>query len=125
MLNTRAFTLVEVVISTALLILALASFVGAFVAAKRSAVLSENRMEGVHNARQQMEQLLTYRYSDPLLNVGAHTTGVAGVQYGVALVTSSQYTVKNIVVTSTWINPLGNITSVVVLAGSISSELHQ
>lgn len=124
-MKNNGFTLIEVVIATALLVLSLASFIGAFVMASRSAVISENRMEGIHNARQQMEQLLTYRYADPMLSVGAHTTDMAGVRYAVAIITTSQYTVKNVVVTSKWVNPAANITSAVVLSGSISSELHQ
>ena len=120
-----AFTLVEVVIATALLILTLGAFVGAFVMAKKSAVISENRMEAVHNARDKMERLLACRYMDSALSAGAHTTDLAGVRYGVALVTNSMYAVKNIAVTSTWVNPAAKITSVFVLTGSMSSELHQ
>ena len=123
--NTLAFTLVEVVVATALMILALASFIGAFVMAKKSAVISENRMEAVHNARDKMEQLLACRYLDSALNAGAHTTDLASVRYGVAIVTNSMYAVKNIAVTSKWVNPAASITSVVVLTGSMSSELHQ
>ena len=120
-----AFTLVEVVIATALMILALAAFVGTFVVAKKSAVISENRMEAIHDARNQMEQLLACPYLDSRLSIGAHTTEVAGVRYGVVFITNSQYTVKNISMTSTWVNPANTITSIVVLTGSMSSELHQ
>ena len=124
-MKKRGFTLVEVVIAMALLILTLAAFIGAFVMAKRSAIISENRMEAIHDARNEMEQLLTCRYTDPQLNAGPHTTELATVRYGVAVVTNSQYTVKNISVTSKWVNPAGNITSILVLSGSMSSELHQ
>ncbi len=120
-----AFTLVEVVVATALMILALAAFVTTFVMSKKSAVISENRMEALHDARNEMEQLLLCKYSDTRLSVGAHSTDMAGVKYGVAIVTNSSYTVKNIVVTSKWVNPGGIITSSFVLTGSISSELHQ
>jgi len=124
-MSRGAFTLVEVVVATALMILALAAFVGVFVMAKKSAAISENRMEAVHNARYAMEQLLTCRYVDAALTTGAHTTDLAGVRYGVAVVSNSLYTVKNIAVTSTWVNPTANITSIFVLTGSMSSELHQ
>jgi len=120
-----AFTLVEVVVATALMILTLAAFIGAFVMAKKSAVISENRLETVHDARSQMEKLLVCPYLDSRLNVGAHTTEMAGVRYGVVVITNSQYTVKNISMTSTWVNPANTITSIVVLTGSMSSELHQ
>ena len=124
-MRTRAFTLVEVIVATALLIMTLAVFVGTFVMAKKSAVISENRMEAVHVARKQMEQLLACTYLDSCLGAGAHTTDVAGVRYGVAIITNSQYTVKNISMTSTWVNPANTLTSMVVLTGSMSSELHQ
>ena len=124
-MRAQAFTLVEVVIATALMILALAAFVGTFVMAKKSAVISENRMEAVHDARNQMEQLLACPYLDSRLNIGAHATEVASVQYGVSFITNSQYTVKNISMTSRWVNPANTITSIVVLTGSMSSELHQ
>ncbi len=124
--NLQGFTLVEVVVATALLVLTMAAFVGSFVVAKKSAVIADNRMNAVHNARQQMEKLFTYRYADTNhLNVGAYTTAMASVRYGVALVTNSQYTVKNITVTSKWVNPAGKVTSEVVLVGSMCSELHQ
>jgi type II secretory pathway pseudopilin PulG len=120
-----AFTLVEVVVATALMVLALAAFIGAFVMAKKSAVISENRMEAVHNARDQMERLLACHYIDAALSAGAHTTDLANVKYGVALVTNSLYAVKTIAVTSKWVNPGATITSVFVLTGSMSAELHQ
>ena len=124
-MSRGAFTLVEVVVATALMILTLAAFIGAFVMAKKSAVMSENRMEAVHGARKQLEQLLACTYLDSRLSVGAHTTEVAGVRYGVFVVTNSQYTVKNIAMTSTWVNPASTVTSIFVLTGSMSSELHQ
>ncbi len=117
--------MVEVLVATALMILTLGAFIGAFVMAKKSAVISENRMEAVHDTRNQMEKLLACPYSDSRLSVGAHTTEVASVRYGVELVTNSLYAVKNMAVTSKWVNQAANITSVFVLTGSMSSELHQ
>ncbi|MFH1476953.1 MAG: type II secretion system protein [Verrucomicrobiota bacterium] len=121
-----AFTLVEVVIAMALMILALSAFIGAFVMAKKSALMAENRAKAVHDARSQMERLLACRYIDAPLSLGGHpTTDLAGVSYGVAIISNSLYTVKNITVTSKWVNAAGSITSVYVLTGSMSSELHQ
>lgn len=121
-MSRGAFTLVEVVIATALMILTLAAFVGAFVMAKKSAVISENRMEAVHNARNVMEQLLARTYT----NVGASPNiSISNVTYSVAEVVYPQYKVKNIAVTSKWVNAASSITSVFVLTGSMSSELHQ
>lgn len=127
-MGERAFTLVEVVVAAALMVLALAAFIGTFVMAEKSAVISDNRMQGVHNARNVMEQLLACPYSTNInsrLSVGSHTSTVAGVCYGVSVLTNNLYTVKNIAVTSKWVNAGGGITSVFVLTGSMSSELHQ
>jgi len=121
-MSVGAFTLVEVVVAMALMILTLAAFIGAFVMAKKSAVKSENRMEAVHNARNVMEQLLTRTYT----NVGmSPIIRVSNVTYSVVEVVYPQYKIKNIMVTSKWVNPAGGITSIFVLTGSISSELHQ
>lgn len=121
-MSARAFTLVEVVVATTLMILTLAAFISAFVMAKKSAVISENRMEAVHNARNVMEQLLTRTYT----NVGASPKiSVSNVTYSVVEVVYPEYKIKNILVTSKWVNPAGSITSFFVLTGSMSSELHQ
>ena len=126
-----AFTLVEVVVAAALMILALAMFMGTFVSSKRSAVIADNRMDAVQNARTVMETALSYKYDDPGLSNGLHwttnatTPGVTSCYY-VATVTQApgNFTVKNIYLTNTWVNPGNIITSTISLAGSISYELH-
>ncbi|MFA5044028.1 MAG: type II secretion system protein [Kiritimatiellia bacterium] len=130
-MSKGAFTLVEVVIATALLIVALALFLQSFVSAKRSAVMSDNRMEAIENARSNMEILVSSSFFSAPLSNGVHSfTGtVSGVptniSYSVAIVTQTpNIIVKNIYLTNMWINPASRITSTVSLAGSISSELH-
>lgn len=128
-MGTPAFTLVEVVIATALLIMALALFLGTFVSAKRSAVIADNRLKAVHNARTVMETALSYLYLDTNLNNGLHwmtNVTLPGVtsRYDVATVTQGVIVVKNIYVTNSWTNPGTRTTSTVSLAGSIGFELH-
>ena len=130
-MRISAFTLVEVVIATALLIMVLALFLEAFVSAKRSAVISNNRMEAIENARSNMEILVSSAYLSTSLSNGAHSfTGSVStvpnnISYSVATVTQAPgIVVKNIYVTNRWINPGGGIISTVSLAGSVSSELH-
>ncbi len=123
-ISRSAFTLVEVAIATVLLGMTLALFLGAFVQSKRSAVMANNRLAAIANARTVLESLLPYTYGATQLNNGWHS--VSGVSYSVATVTQNpSIVVKNIYVTNRWINPAGGITSTVSLAGSISSELHQ
>ncbi|MBU4200129.1 MAG: type II secretion system GspH family protein [Verrucomicrobia bacterium] len=123
----KGFTLVEVVIAIALLIISLSLFVGAFVQAKRSAVISDNRMEAVHTARIAMETLLSSVYGSTLLSNGLHLTSSApNVSYFVATITQTPgIVVKNIYMTNSWTNAGMKMKSTVSLVGSLSSELHQ
>ena len=127
-MGVRAFTLVEVVVAAALMVLTLAAFAGAFVMAKKSAVISENRMEAVHNARMAMETFLSYPYASTQLNVGARTSVISGVTNYcyIAIVTQNPgIVVKNIYVTNRWVNPATRMTSTVSLAVSMSEEFHK
>jgi type II secretory pathway pseudopilin PulG len=115
------FTLIEVTVATMLLILALAVFVLSFVQSKRSAAISDNRLDAIHDARERMETLLTYSYGASALSIGTHnfSNGYYIVSNNVAA------GVKDITLTVRWVNPGGMTTSPVSLAGSLSSELHQ
>ncbi len=124
----NGLTLVEVAIATALLIIALALFAGTFVQAKRSAVIADNRMDAVHNARVALETFLSYPYASTQLDTGARTMVVSGVTNycSVTIVTQNPgILVKNIYVTNRWVNPLTQMTSTVSLAVSMSQEFHQ
>jgi len=132
-MRAGAFTLVEVVVATTLMILALALFLQTFVSAKRSAVISEQHMAAVANTRSNMEVLVSSAYdrSPFLLSNGLHpapgkVSGVpTSISYFVVTVTQAQnIVVKNIYVTNSWINPGSVITSTFSLAGSVSPELH-
>ena len=131
-MSKRAFTLVEVVVAVALLITALALFLGTFVSAKRSAVIADNRLKAVQNARTAMEIALSYKYDDPQLSNGMHSTnlvisGVTNYYYYFVVTNVTQapnIVVKNIYVTNSWTNPATKMTSTVSLAGSIGYELH-
>jgi len=118
---TMGFTLVEVVVAMALLILSLAAFAVSFVQSRRSVAISDNRLDAIHTARDKMETLGSYLYTASELNAGTHN--FSNGYYTISNNTSAR--VKDIVVTINWINPLGKITSTVSLAGSVSSELHQ
>lgn len=118
---TKGFTIVEVVIATALLILSLAAFIISFVQSGRSAAIADNRLDAIHSARDKMEAIGSYIYTASELSAGTHN--FSNGFYTVSNNASAR--VKDIVVTIRWVNPLGNITSTVSLAGSVSSELHQ
>lgn len=130
-MSKGAFTLVEVVIATGLLIMALALFLQSFVSAKRSAVMSDQRMEAIENARSNMEVLVSSSYLSTSLSNGAHSfTGTVSTQptnisYSVAIVTQTpSIVVKNIYLTNKWIISGTKMTSTVSLVGSVSPQLH-
>ena len=123
-----AFTLVEVAIATTLMILVLALFLGTFVAAKRSAVICDQRMDAINHARMAMESLLACKYASAQLATGARALVVEGVTnyYYVAIVTQTPgIVVKNISVTNYWVNPANRSTSSVSLVVSMSEEFHK
>lgn len=119
--SAAGFTLVEVVIAMALLLLALTAFVVSFVQSRRSAGIAENRLEALHNARNQMETIYNYPFSSTGLSLGTHN--FANGFYTVSNNVSAR--VKDVVLTVRWVNPAGKATSTISLAGSISSNLHQ
>lgn len=116
-----AMTLVEVAVSSALLLMAMAAFITAFVQSRRSAAIADINLKAVHTARQTMETLLSYPFNATQLNAGSHSTdsGYYTVSNNAAL------SVKDITLVTRWINPLSGGTSFFTLAGSMSSELHQ
>jgi len=119
--SAAGFTLVEVVVAMALLLLSLSAFVVSFVQSARSAAIADNRLEAIHIARDEMETINSYLYSATGLSIGTHS--FSNGFYTVSNNVSAR--VKDIVLTVRWINPAGKITSTVSLAGSISSNLHQ
>ena len=119
--RAAGFTLVEVVIAMALLILSLSAFAVSFVQSRRSAAIADNRLDAIHTARDKMETLGSYLYTAPELSAGPHN--FLNGFYTISNNTAAR--VKDIVVTINWVNPLGKVTSTVSLAGSVSSELHQ
>jgi len=124
----NGFTLVEVMIATALLIVALSMFLGTFVQAKLSAVVADNRMDAVHSARMAMETFLSYPYASTQLNTGPSISVVSGVTnycYISVVTQNPGIVVKNIYVTNRWVNPATRMTSTVSLAVSMSEEFHK
>ena len=121
---TSGFTLVKAVIAAVVLILSLTALTVSFIHFRRSSAIAVNMLNAVHVASGQMETLISYSYYAPELNVGTHgfTNGVYTGSYTISNNTTDR--VKDIVVTVMRVNPRGKITSIMSLAGSMSSELH-
>lgn len=127
---TKGFTLVEVVIAMALLLLTLTAFVVSFVQSKRSAAIADNRLTAIHIARNQMETICSSNYiaisTGKFFSSGVYTNDSRVVYTGsYAVIYNTTNRVKDIALTVKWVNVGGKITSAVSLASSISEELHQ
>lgn len=118
----KGFTLVEVVIASAIMVLALTGFLASFLMARRSILLCENRMNTVHEIRERMETLLTLPYTATELSYGVHS--LSNGFYSVS--TNAQYpsSVKDISMTLRWVNPACTMTSTVSVSSSLCTELH-
>ncbi len=120
-MNNKGFTLVEVVIAAAIMALAMTAFIGAFIQAKYSAVLADNRLNALHKARSVMEDLVSRTY----VQVPSGTTAFSNGSYVVSQNPAFSNSVKDIEVTIRWVNPGTIITSSLSLHGSMASELHR
>lgn len=137
----KGFTLVEVVIAAALLVITIGALLAAIMTARRSALISGTRLAAMQIARRQMETLLRCSYgSAPQLVLGTHTISPVtqvvygsrsvstGLFYGSYVVSSNTMfadaLVKDINLTVFWTNPTLSRASSVNLQGSISRPLH-
>jgi Tfp pilus assembly protein PilV len=108
----RGFTLAEVVIAAAVLLATLGAFLTAFVQARKTALIADERIKAVHFTRQNLETLLTNTYTSGDLGVTnrpAWTTnldinGSVTTRYycGYSVATGSLLTARIITVTNSW-----------------------
>ena len=125
--TSLGFTLVEVVIAAALLTLSLTALIVTLVQSRRSAALASNRLEAIHIARQEMEALCSSNYFAIVSRGGYTYTGSFNTIYTGSNTVNNNPTnsVKDIVVTISWVNPLGKAISTVSIAGSACPQLRQ
>ena len=67
------FTLVETMVASFILAFVLCAMASTFLLCKKCAVRTEKHLEAVHRGREQMETLMTCKYTDAALDVGAHS----------------------------------------------------
>lgn len=126
-----AFTLVEVLVALALIVVTITPFLRAFVKARESAVLADDRMKAVHFARMNMEMLLTNTYASSSLAITNRpnwTTnysvsgGVSTPYYcGYSVVTGRYQKTRVIFLTNSWRNAVTQRTNAVSLSTAICS----
>ncbi|MFC1496925.1 type II secretion system protein J [Verrucomicrobiota bacterium] len=120
--SKRGLTLVEVMIAGAILAFTMSAFLTTFVSAQRSAVIANEFMEKMHEARQLMEELVAHDYGDSELSLGTHL--VTGGSYSVSM--NSEYSdTKDVTLTLSWTQAGSSRISNLTLTSSITRSMHQ
>ncbi len=116
------FTVTEVVISAAVMVVVFMAVMGALSYGRRSGSLTENRLYCLHMARQTLEDLGNKSYDSSVLSVG--TTHVVNSICSYVVTEESDGLTKNVTVTATWKEPTGMVQSIS-LVTSFSKSLHK
>ncbi len=120
--NRGGFTLIEVVVASAIMMLVFAAMLGIVSYARRTASLTENRLACLHIARQTMEHLIAQSYTATDNAVG--TTQLPNSRGSYTITQDSDGKTKNITVVINWVEPTGGQQSVS-LTTSLSKSLHK
>ena len=123
--QTGGFTVVEVVVTSAILMLVVVWVLSAFAHARRTASLTENRLACLHIAREAMENLRTQSYSSSALSLGTEKTlpGHSRTR-GYYNVTQGSGATKDVTVVVEWVEPTG-LEQSVSLTTTLSRGLHK
>jgi type II secretory pathway pseudopilin PulG len=126
-----ALTLVEVLVSLALIVMTTSLFLSSFGKARQSALLADDRMKAVHFARMNLETLLTNAYSSSNLSItnrrnwvtnSSLSGGVTSFYFCSYSVVTGQYKKsRTVFVTNSWYNLVSRKTNSVSLATSVCS----
>jgi prepilin-type N-terminal cleavage/methylation domain-containing protein len=122
-------TLVEMLIASALMALALAALMATLVMSKQHATVSNNRLEALHIARGHMERLAGLSYGNAALALGSYglpnQTNDRCVYYSSYSVNTTGYaSAKDLEVQVAWRDPMKTNLMTVSLKGSVSMGLH-
>jgi len=119
-------TLVEVMIASGLMILALTGFLTAFTVARRASVMAMYEMQAAHAARQALESLAACAYQDPRLNTGTRSLSSIPMSNTYTVVQNGVYPLtKDVEVTVYWRIPGSSRLYSRSVSTSISSCLHR
>ena len=124
--NRKGFTLTEVVVASAIMMMVFVAMMGSFSYARRSESIAENRLGCLHIARQSLESLRTQAYSTAALNVGTKKTlpGFPRSRGYYDVTEDADKRTKNITVVIEWVELWGMKQSVS-LTTSLSESLHK
>ena len=120
--NRAGFSVVEVVVASAVMVVVFAAVFGTFSFARRSVSVTENQLACLHIARQTLENLVIQTYTSPDLAVG--TKQLPGGRGNYVVTEDGDGKTKNITVVINWVEPSGMNRSVS-LTTSFSRSLHK
>ncbi|MEI7948140.1 MAG: type II secretion system protein [bacterium] len=118
--NRAGFTMIEVVIGSAIMVLVFLALLGSVSTSRKIQSFNENRLWSLHVARQALEEYGSLAYDSTAFAVGTKTNGRA-------ICTVSQVsgeTTKNVTVVVNWIEP-DKGTNSISLTSSFSRSLHK
>ena len=117
------FTLIEAMISCAILVICLAGVGGTMITAMRSGAIAERELEAMHTARAALEELVAGGYAS--IPLGTHSlTNDIGSYTVTELTSSPQASIKKIVMRVNWQHPAHNDERTFELTTYASSPLH-
>jgi len=120
--STSGFTLIEVMVSSAIMVLVFVSMLGVVSTSRKVQSLTENRLACLHIARETLEQFNGLSYDSPAFEVGTYTLPN---NRGTCIIEAvSGQSTKNVTVTINWVEPSGKPFSVS-LKSSFSRSLHR
>jgi type II secretory pathway pseudopilin PulG len=118
--NQAGFTIIEVVIGSAIMVLVFLAMLGSVSTSRKIQSFTENRLWSLHVARQALEEYSALAYDSPDFAVGTKTNGRAICTVSLL----SGETTKNVTVVVNWIEP-DRRTNSISLTSYFSRSLHR
>lgn len=129
--SRTAFSLVEVLVALALIVVTVSLFLNSFGKARESALLADDRMKAVHFSRKNLETLITNTYISSALSITncrnwttnmSVSAGVTSLYFCSYSVVTGQFTKsRTILLTNFWVDPVSDKTNFCALSTSFCS----
>lgn len=116
------FTIAEVVVASAILLIVVAGIFGAVFTARRIVSINENRLVCLHYARSVLEFMAKHSYDDDIFDIGQ--TQLPDNRGVIKVTKDPNKSLKHVEVTVRWMEPSGHERSVT-LHSSHSRSLHR
>ena len=120
--NREGFTMIEVVVSSAVLVIVFVAIFGTVSTARRISSITENQLASLHIARKYLEPYSSLGYSTSGFAVG--TNQLPNNRGSIVITEDSGKKNKDVTVTIKWVEPTG-MTQAVSVTSSYSLSLHR